>query len=255
MWTEGSLDNLWNLLRVIADFYLAWLLLFNILKLIKANTRAVQIVKGVILIFSLNLMSELFDLTLLNKLTGEIITWGLLVLIIVFQPEIRSGLEQIGRKSVKKYSKENLNADFVHELTQTISFFSKEKTGALIVLERNINLEEFIKTGTPMQSILSDELLKTIFMLKTPLHDGAVFVRNQKIWSAGCVLPVSKQNDLPQTMGTRHRAALGISEISDCIVLVVSEETGKMSLVSKGNIHSFEKIFAFEQKLRELLEE
>lgn len=255
MWTEGNFDIFLNLLRVIADFYLAWMLLFSILKLIKANTRAVQIVKGVILIFSLNLMSELFDLTLLNTLTGEIITWGLLVLIIVFQPEIRSGLEQIGRNSAKKYSKENLNADFVHELTQTISYFSKEKTGALIVLERNINLEEFIKTGTHMQSILSDELLKTIFMLKTPLHDGAVFVRNQKIWSAGCVLPVSKQNDLPQTMGTRHRAALGISEISDCIVLVVSEETGKMSLVSNGSIHSFEKTFAFEQKLRELLEE
>lgn len=237
----------------VSDFYLAWLLMYIILKLIKANTRAIQIAKGVILICGLNFASQLFDLELLNKLTSEIMTWGILAMIIVFQPEIRSGLEQLGRNSTLRSNEVKISDDLAHQLTQTLKDFSKERTGALIVIERQINLEEFIQTGTPLQSIITDELLKTIFMLKTPLHDGAVFVRQQKVWCAGAMLPVSQQEHLPQTMGTRHRAALGISEISDCIVLVVSEETGKLSIAKEGKIESFEKGFEFERALRQLL--
>lgn len=250
---EMNFPEFVNGILFVLDFYLAWLLMYIILKLIKANTRAVQIVKGVILICSLNLASQMLDLELLNTLTGEIMTWGIVAMIIVFQPEIRSGLEQLGRNSALRSNEVKISDDLAHTLTQTLKDFSKEKTGALIVIERQINLDEFIQTGTPLQSIITDELLKTIFMLKTPLHDGAVFIRNQKIWCAGAVLPVTQQENLPQTMGTRHRAALGISEISDSIVLVVSEETGKLSIVREGKIESFEKGFEFEQALRKIL--
>lgn len=237
----------------VLDFYLGWLLMYIILKLIKANTRAVQIVKGVILICSLNLASQLFDLETLNMLTGAIMDWGIVAMIVVFQPEIRTGLERLGRNRAFRSTESKISHDLAHQLTQTLKDFSKEKTGALIVIEGDITLDEFIQTGTPLQSIITDELLKTIFMLKTPLHDGAVFIRNEKIWCAGAVLPVTQQEELPQTMGTRHRAALGISEISDCVVLVVSEETGKLSIAQSGKIESYEKRFEFEQALRKIL--
>lgn len=238
------------------DFYLAWLLIYMVLKLIRTNSRALQIIKGVLLIYGLNVVSQIFELTILSTLTSDIITWGILAVIIIFQPEIRNGLEQVGRRGGWwKSNKNKSGIDIVDNIVKAFESLSKEHIGALIVIERKIGLDEFIEPATPIQAIITPELLKTIFFPKTDLHDGAMIIREDSVWCAGAILPSTKRTDLDQTVGTRHRAAIGVSEVSDCIVLVVSEESGRVSIAKDGELNGYEKIFDFEKALRAILKE
>ena len=178
------------------------------------------------LIYILDIISQIFNLYTLNSLIGNVIDWGLLAIIIIFQPEIRTGLEQIGRNSTLNREKSSLvDRDIVSMLTNSVAFLAKRRIGALIVIERGVKLDEFITPSTIVDGEISQELLTTIFVPTTPLHDGAVMIRDGKLYCAGAYLPSTRREDINKAFGTRHRAAIGISEISDSVTLVVSEET------------------------------
>ena len=168
-----------ELLLVCLDVYFVWLIIYYILKLIKSNVRAVQILKGVMLIYLIDIISQIFDLYTLSALIGNIIDWGLLAVIIIFQPEIRSGLEQIGRNSTMNREKNSLAVNDIHSiLANSVEFLAKRRIGALIVIERGVKLDEFITPSTIIDGEISQELLTTIFVPTTPLHDGAVMIRD-----------------------------------------------------------------------------
>lgn len=231
------------------DVYLVWLIIYLLLNLIKLNVRTLQILKGLAFILFIDFISRWFNLTALNQLTDTIIGHGILALTIVFQPEIRGALEQIGINSVKGKEKEDQNT-LVDLLCQSVEFLSKRRIGALIVIEQEVKLNEFLSSSTIMDSHLSFELLNTIFVPTTPLHDGAVIIRNEKIYCAGAYLPLTSREDVSKELGTRHRAAIGASEITDGIVLVVSEETGTMSIARNGRITRFEAVNEFKEALQ-----
>ena len=237
------------------DFYIAWLLVYAVLKLLQTNIRAVQIVKGVFVICFLNLLSQFLELSLISVLIEDVMTWGIIAIVIIFQPEIRTGLEQMGRKSaMKRDGQLRREAAWVSELSEAVKILSEERTGALIVLENTVPLMELSELATPLDAIVTSELVRTIFRNKTPLHDGAVIIRDAKIACAGAILPATTRDDLPQTTGTRHRAAIGVSEMSDSVTIVVSEETGQISITNGGKIERYEKHFHFEQALKKILE-
>ena len=243
-----------NLVLVGLDVYFVWLIIYYVLRLIKSNVLAVQILKGVILIYIIDIISQVFDLYTLNSLIGNVIDWGLLAIIIVFQPEIRSGLEQIGRNSTLNREKNILgDRDIVSILTNSVEFLAKRRIGALIVIERGVKLDEFITPSTIVDGEISQELLTTIFVPTTPLHDGAVMIRDGKLYCAGAYLPSTRREDINKAFGTRHRAAIGISEISDSITLVVSEETGRFSIAYKGELKVYDQVDLFSRDLKQYL--
>ena len=252
----NSVDSFkfFDLLLVGLDIYFVWLIIYYILKLIKSNVRAVQILKGVILIYIIDLVSQIFDLYTLNSLIGNIIDWGLLAIIIIFQPEIRSGLEQIGRNStLNREQNKFVEHDVISILANSVEFLAKRRIGALIVIERGVKLDEFITPSTIIDGEISQELLTTIFVPTTPLHDGAIMIREEKLYCAGAYLPSTRREDINKSFGTRHRAAIGISEISDSVTLVVSEETGRYSIAYKGELKVYARIDAFKNDLKQYL--
>ena len=252
----NSVDSFkfFDLLLVGLDIYFVWLIIYYILKLIKSNVRAVQILKGVILIYIIDLVSQIFDLYTLNSLIGNIIDWGLLAIIIIFQPEIRSGLEQIGRNStLNREQNKFVEHDVISILANSVEFLAKRRIGALIVIERGVKLDEFITPSTIIDVEISQELLTTIFVPTTPLHDGAIMIREEKLYCAGAYLPSTRREDINKSFGTRHRAAIGISEISDSVTLVVSEETGRYSIAYKGELKVYDRIDAFKNDLKQYL--
>lgn len=243
-----------SVLLLLLDIYLVWLILYLVLRVIKLNVRAIQILKGLVFIYIINFVSEFFDLHTLNSLVEIVIQWGLLVVIIIFQPEIRSGLEQIGRNSMLRRSKNNEEQGAVSILCESVSFLAKRRIGALVVIERNVKLDEFVSTATLINSHLSVELLTTIFVPTTPLHDGAVIIRDEKLYCAAAYLPTTTREDMSKAFGTRHRAAMGVSEVSDSITLVVSEETGRFSIAYSGTLKSYEAIEDFKKDLEYYLD-
>lgn len=252
----NSVDSFkfFDLLLVGLDIYFVWLIIYYILKLIKSNVRAVQILKGVILIYIIDLVSQIFDLYTLNSLIGNIIDWGLLAIIIIFQPEIRSGLEQIGRNStLNREQNKFVEHDVISILANSVEFLAKRRIGALIVIERGVKLDEFITPSTIIDGEISQELLTTIFVPTTPLHDGAIMIREEKLYCAGAYLPSTRREDINKSFGTRHRAAIGISEISDSVTLIVSEETGRYSIAYKGELKVYDRIDAFKNDLKQYL--
>ena len=252
----NSVDSFkfFDLLLVGLDIYFVWLIIYYILKLIKSNVLAVQILKGVILIYIIDLVSQIFDLYTLNSLIGNIIDWGLLAIIIIFQPEIRSGLEQIGRNStLNREQNKFVEHDVISILANSVEFLAKRRIGALIVIERGVKLDEFITPSTIIDGEISQELLTTIFVPTTPLHDGAIMIREEKLYCAGAYLPSTRREDINKSFGTRHRAAIGISEISDSVTLVVSEETGRYSIAYKGELKVYDRIDAFKNDLKQYL--
>ncbi len=246
--------NFFDFLLVCLDIYFVWLIIYYILKLIKSNVRAVQILKGVVFIYLINFVSQLFNLYSLNSLVGNVIDWGLLAIIIIFQPEIRSGLEQLGRNSTLIREKTD-NGD--HQVTEilknSMEFLAKRRIGALIVIERGVKLDEFITPSTILGASITQELLTTIFVPTTPLHDGAVIIRDNSLYCAGAYLPSTRREDISKAFGTRHRAAIGISEISDSVTLVVSEESGRCSIAYKGELKVYEDIDVFYKDLKQYL--
>lgn len=228
--------DIWSVLDILAVSYI----FYKSYMLIK-ETRAEQLLKGLVLIFILIPISSLLHLTMLNWILSKTITIGVLSFIIIFQPEIRRALEHLGRSAFNDkhiLEDESIMAEVLEEITTAVENLSETNTGALIVIEQMTGLGEIINTGTKLDALVSSALLENIFVVNTPLHDGATIIRNNRIVSSGCFLPLTSNNDLNKKLGTRHRAAIGLSETSDALVIVVSEETGTISLAVNGSLTS-----------------
>ncbi|WP_294341445.1 diadenylate cyclase CdaA [uncultured Clostridium sp.] len=239
-----------NLIDVI-DILVVSYIFYKIYTLIN-QTRAMQLLKGLALVFVLIPISSFLNLTLLNWILNKTITIGVLSIVIIFQPEIRSALERLGRGKIldKGFSYyDGVNKEVMEELLKAVENMSNSKTGALIVLERNTGLKDITETGVKINADVKSALLETIFFENTALHDGAVVIKDNKIDSAGCFLPLSKIDIISKSIGTRHRAAIGISEVSDAIAIVVSEETGIISLTFNGKLTRGYSIESLEKSL------
>ena len=228
------------------SFHLTYIVEILILTVIIKNTRAWTLLKGIVVVTAFALISYFFHLTtltwLMSKTAGVLVT----VVVIVFQPELRRALEQLGRKNIifsifgtsaviaeeDRRSRDKINS----EIVKAVFEMSKVKTGALIVMEKKVILNEYERTGIPIDALISSQLLMNIFEHNTPLHDGAVFIRNQRVVAATCYLPLSDNMELSKELGTRHRAGVGISEVSDSLTIIVSEETGAVSIAESGKL-------------------
>lgn len=209
------------------------------------TTRAFTLLKGIIVLLIFWLLAYIFNFTTILWLGGKIINFAIIALVVIFQPELRKALEQLGQKKLfskilpfaeKKDKGERFSDKTVNELVKTCFELSKTKTGALIVIEQEILLTDYEKTGIPIDALISSQLLINIFEHNTPLHDGAVIIRGDRIVAATCYLPLSDNMSISKELGTRHRAALGISEVTDTMTLVVSEETGAVSIAIAGEL-------------------
>ena len=224
----------------ILDISIVWLMFYFILKNVKNNIKMVLIVKGVVLILVIKLISSLLDLYTVGLLLEYILSWGPLALIIIFQPEIRNVLESIGRTNLlgrHKILTVDEREKMVYEIMDAIEYLKKNRIGALIVIERDISLQEYIEPATKIYADVSSALLGTIFFPNNPLHDGGVIIQGDKVTCAGAVFKTSMNPDVNKKLGTRHRAALGVAEETDAIALIVSEETGRISIACDNYLH------------------
>lgn len=229
-----------TIIQKVIDISLVWLIIYFILKNIKNNIKMTLLFKGVLIVIVIKLLSDLLNLTTIGYLLEYIIMWGPLALIIIFQPEIRNILEYLGRKQLlgrHKILTLDEREKLVYEVMNAVDFLRKSRIGALIVIERDISLNEYIERSKGLYADISSDLLVSIFFPRNPLHDGGVIIQGNKITSAGAVFPISLNSKINKKLGTRHRAALGISEESDCISIVVSEETGKISIAVGGTLN------------------
>ena len=219
------------------DIIIIAVLIYQLVKITR-QTRAIQVLKGLAIIIVASYLSEIIGLTTLNWLLRSILNNGVIALLILFQPEIRKALEQLGRTAkLDRTQAQDESQRIVNEITQCLLRLSKRRVGALIVFEQRTGLKDIIeKTGTAIDSLISAPLLENIFEPNTPLHDGAVIIRGDRVVSAACVLPVSDSSAISRDLGTRHRAGLGVSESTDAIVLIVSEETGIISMAKEGRL-------------------
>ncbi|NLP30846.1 MAG: TIGR00159 family protein [Clostridiales bacterium] len=236
----------------IIDVLIVAFVVYKILCFIQ-ETRAEQLVKGLVILVVATFLSNVFDLYTLNWILEGTLTLGVIALIIVFQPELRRALEYLGRSKIIRKQFFELDKERAKHITSTIikavDYFSVNKIGALIILERETSLNDIVETGTKIDSILSEELFGSIFYLGSPLHDGATIVRGDRILAAGCVLPLTQNRTLSKDLGTRHRAGIGITENSDAIALIVSEETGIISIAIDGKLSRFLDIKTVEKTL------
>ncbi len=228
----------------VLDILIVSFIIYSLIKIMR-ETRAEQLVKGIVILLVAFALSSIFNLKMLNSLFTSFFQFSVLAVLIVFQPELRSALEHIGRSKIGKYwngiSSSNIEEGYlkqvrkcINSVVEVVNNFQKSKTGALIVFEKQTKLGEIIDTGTIIDAEPSVQMIGNIFFNKAPLHDGAMIIRDGKVHAAGCILPLTKNNDISADLGTRHRAALGISENSDAIVVVVSEETGTISIAKNG---------------------
>ena len=232
--------NPFELITLIIDLTLVVFLLYCFFKIVKGS-RAWQLIKGIALLIVATWISGLFNLKILNWILTGIMNVGVIAIIVIFQPELRRGLEQLGTNKLTKFfgidkDLSTKTKEDIYKVVIAATELSKTKTGALIVIERDIKIQDIIATGIPMNAEVSPQLLVNIFEPKTPLHDGAVVISGNKIAAAACVLPLADDKDIAKELGTRHRAAIGISKESDSIVVVVSEETGKISVAKDGTL-------------------
>ena len=226
-----------TVLQKIIDISLVWVLIYDVLKSLKNNVKMVLIFKGIIIIVIIKILSDWLNLTTVGLLLEYVIMWGPLALIIIFQPEIRSILEHLGRKQIlTKHHVLTMDEreKMIYEIMNAIEYLRKSRIGALIVIEREVSLNDYIVRSKGIYADISSELLISIFFPRNPLHDGGVIIQGNRITSAGAVFPISLNTKINKRLGTRHRAALGISEESDSIAIVVSEETGKISIAIGG---------------------
>ncbi|MFC5602000.1 diadenylate cyclase CdaA [Sporosarcina koreensis] len=243
-----------EILKNIVDVLLVWFVFYKLITIIK-GTKAVQLLKGIFVILFARIFTEYLGLDTLKWMLDQVLMFGFLAIIILFQPEIRRALEQLGRGRLFARSamqEEEERDRMIEAFTKSVSYMAKRRIGALISIERETGLSEYIETGTPLNSIVTSELLINIFIPNTPLHDGAVILQKNRIAAAGCYLPLSENPFISKELGTRHRAALGISEVTDAITVVVSEETGAVSITANGDINRNLSMDEFEMQLRQI---
>ncbi len=242
---EGCVDmlgegfTLFNLLKIIVDIALVWYVLYKLIMFIR-GTKAIQLLKGIFVVVIIYLISYFLNLQTVQAIIEQAIVWGPLALIILFQPELRRALEQIGRGSFfsrNRRSKEELLNQTIEAIVKSCNYMAKRRIGALITIERETNMGDFIETGIPIHGQLTNQLLTNIFVPNTPLHDGAVIIKENEIVAAACYLPLSESPFISKELGTRHRAAMGISEVSDALTIIVSEETGSISCTKNAELH------------------
>lgn len=234
-----TLDNILIITKKIIDISLVWFIFYYILKNIRNNVKLTLLFKGVAIILVLKLVSDFIGLTTIGLLLEYVMMWGPLALIIIFQPEIRNVLEQLGRTQLlgrHKVLTVDEREHLVYEIVQAVDYMRKAKIGALIVIERDTSLLQYIEKAKKVYADLSSELLISIFFPNNPLHDGGVIIQGDRITCAGAVFPTSSSSKIKKQFGTRHRAALGIVEESDAISVIVSEETGRISIAVKGDL-------------------
>lgn len=231
------LENLTSLPFIILDIAIVYLITYRLFSWLK-NTNAFDLIKGLALIFLVFLLSSILNLTTLNWILEKFTTVILIVVVIIFQPELRRFLERVGSSGqffpAFNKMKPVTSATFIQQILRAVEFLSKEKIGAIIVLEGQVSLQQYIETGIKIKSEVNSEIIASLFWPGSPTHDGAIIIKDEKIESAGSFLPLTEFPIADRRLGTRHRAAMGISEVSDSMVLIVSEETGVISIVEQG---------------------
>ena len=236
-WEDFYKDNILSYIKSLQENPFELVTLIKVVK----GSRAWQLIKGIALLIVVTWISGLLNLKILNWILTGIMNLGVIAIIVIFQPELRRGLEQLGTNKLTKFF--GIDKDLatktkedIYKVVIAATELAKAKTGALIVIERDIKIQDIISGGIPLNADVSPQLLVNIFEPKTPLHDGAVVISGNKIAAAACVLPLADDKDIAKELGTRHRAAIGISKESDSIVVVVSEETGKISIAKDGTL-------------------
>ncbi len=239
----------------VIDILVVAFLIYKMLGFIR-ETRAQQMFWGVLLIVAVFILSEMLDLSLLNWLLTRLITVGLIAVVILFQPEIRRALEQLGRRGMVRNQFRDMNKETayatVHMLVDAVDDFSSTRTGALIAIEGDTMLTDIIETGVIIDSEISVRLLGNLFYEGSPLHDGAVIIRGDRIHAASCVLPLTSRTSIGKNLGTRHRAGVGLSEVCDALVIIVSEETGAISVAKDGVLRRFLDLKTLEKMLLDI---
>ena len=241
------------------DILLVWFLVYKLLTLLK-GTRGMQLVKGILIIIGLKIFFNFIGFTTMTYIFDQVVTWGVLGIMIIFQPELRRALEYIGRvqwtnilnfnyKDVQKGQKDHI----IKAVATSSRHMARRRIGALIVLENNTGLDEYVESGIEINAEVTHELIINIFIPNTPLHDGAMIINKDKIRAASCVLPLSDNRTIASSYGTRHRAAIGLSEVSDAFTFVVSEETGGISVTYNGTFRHDLTLEEFETELRAFL--
>ena len=246
----------WSIITKIIDICLVWIIFYFIFKNIKNNVKMVLIFKGVLIIILIKVLSNILDLYTVGLLLEYVLSWGPIALIIIFQPEIRNVLESIGRSQLlgrHKVLTVDEREKIVFELMNAIEYIKRNRIGALIVLERNMSLQEYIDPANKIYSDITAPLLEAIFLPPNPLHDGGVIIQGDRLTCAGAVFKTSMNPNVNKKLGTRHRAALGVAEETDAIALVVSEETGKISLAVDNQLFYNLTLDEFKIKLLEEL--
>ena len=227
----------WRNFINLIDILVIWFLIYELMVLVR-GTRAVQLFKGIIIIIVVKLISWYIGLTTVSWVMDQIINWGVIAMVVIFQPEIRRGLEHLGRGTMFTRTKtENEEEEaLITQLDQAIQYMSKRRIGALIAIEMDTGLEEYIETGIPLDAEVTGAHLINTFIPNTPLHDGAVIIKGGRIAVAAAYLPLSDSKLIPKELGTRHRAAVGISEVTDALTIVISEETGGVSITKDNEL-------------------
>lgn len=244
MFMERFFDNIISSIGLndVIDILIISFIVYKILCFIR-ETRAQQLVKGLLVLVAAFFLSDILKLYALNWILRQTMTLGVIALVVVFQPELRRGLEYVGRSKIVKAPFGQLDKEkaksITDEFVKAVESFSSTRTGALIILEREISLTDIAETGTVIEADISAQLLGNIFYEGAPLHDGAVIIRGDQIFAAGCVLPLTENKNLNKSLGTRHRAGIGITENSDAIAMIVSEETGIISMAVDGKLTRF----------------
>ena len=233
------------------DILVIAFLLYRVLKW-SLNTRTFQLLRGLAVLLIITSLTQILNLTVIAWVLNQIIRAGAIAIIVIFQPELRRGLEQIGRSKMFARTSQQDEKKILHtvnEITIAMKHMSEQRIGALIIIEQRTGLADIIATGTSIKGKVSASLIENIFVPNTPLHDGATIIHDDEILAAGCFLPLSDTNEISRRLGTRHRAAIGVSEVSDCCAFVVSEETGVISAAQNGKLNRY----LDEKKIREML--
>lgn len=228
----------WQNATNILDIVLVWYLVYKLIVILR-GTRAIQLLKGVLVIALIKLAAVFLQLETIDWIMNQVIRWGVVAVIVIFQPEIRRGLEHLGKAGFRNRGNQLVRTGevFVQEVDEAVQYMARRKIGALISVEINDVLDEYVHTGIPINGVMSNQLLINIFIPNTPLHDGAVIVQNFKVASASSYLPLSENPLISKELGTRHRAAIGLSEVSDALTIIVSEETGGVSIAHENKLY------------------